>query len=154
MIVIADTSPINYLILIGYTDILRDLFSQVILPQAVWKELNSADAPEVVRNWVNQRPEWLVIETVEQIDEALNELDEGEKEAIALAQELGCDLLIIDEKRGREKAVSRGLKVVGTLGVLDQARNLIDIEDAVRRLQQTSFRASPKLWKHLLDPEN
>lgn len=64
MIVIADTRPINYLILIDCADILKDLFSQVILPQAVWEELNSADAPEVVRDGVNHRPEWLVIETV------------------------------------------------------------------------------------------
>jgi len=55
-LVIDDTSPINYLLLIGHIDILRALFDRVILPTAVWDELKHPNAPLVVRNWVAAPP--------------------------------------------------------------------------------------------------
>jgi predicted nucleic acid-binding protein len=51
-LVIADTSPINYLLLIGHIDIRPALFDKVILPAAVWDELKHPKAPPVVRSWV------------------------------------------------------------------------------------------------------
>jgi hypothetical protein len=50
-LVIADTSPINYLLLIGHIDIRPALFDKVILPAAVWDELKHPKAPPVVRSW-------------------------------------------------------------------------------------------------------
>lgn len=49
MIVVSDTTPINYLVLIGYPSVLRDLFQQVVLPSAVFQELQSPQAPEEIR---------------------------------------------------------------------------------------------------------
>ena len=77
----------------------------------------------------------------------------GEREAIILAATLSADLVILDEKAARHVAQTQGLPVTGLLGILDQAatENLIDLSEAVERLYQTNFRASPRILKLLLD---
>ena len=57
MIVIAETTPLNYLILIDLTHILSELFGQVVIPQAVLNELQSPQAPDEVREWFAHRPD-------------------------------------------------------------------------------------------------
>lgn len=152
MIVITDTSPLNYLILINLTQILPNLFGQILIPQAVLQELQSTSAPDVVRQWLINRPSWLAVQAAPQEDPTLANLDDGEREVIALGQELKADLLILDESRGRQVAASRGFNITGTIGLLDKAgaRGLIDVPDAIDRLRQTSFRASPRLLNFLL----
>jgi predicted nucleic acid-binding protein len=153
MIVIADTTPLNYLILIDLTHILPELFGQVVIPQAVLNELQSPQAPDEVREWFAHRPDWLVVREVRQEDPTLAHLDPGEREAIALAQELQADLLLLDENLGRREAISRGFNIAGTVGLIDRAgeRGLIDVPAAVVRLRQTTFRVSPRLLNALLD---
>lgn len=82
----------------------------------------------------------------------LQGLDPGEKAAIILAKIQGADLVIIDDGLGRKIARSRGLKITGLLGVLNEAaqQNLVDFPDAIARLQQTSFFASEHLIQSLL----
>jgi predicted nucleic acid-binding protein len=74
----------------------------------------------------------------------MGHLDLGESEAIALAAEVHADVLLIDEQAGRQEAVRRGLKVAGTLSILDEAEQagLVNFDDAVAELQKTSFRVS------------
>lgn len=83
----------------------------------------------------------------------LIELHQGESDAIALAQHLGAEALIIDERRGRQEAEARGLVVIGTLGVLMSAhqRGFVNLAEAIDRLRQTSFHASPKLLPLILE---
>ena len=107
MIVIADTTPLNYLILIELTQILSALFGQVVIPQTVLKELQAPQAPDKVREWLAHRPEWLIIKEVQQQDVTLAHLDPGEREAITLAQELRADLVLLDERLGRQEATGR-----------------------------------------------
>ena len=79
-------------------------------------------------------------------------LGRGELEAIALAQELKADALLIDDQDGRKEAIRRHLPVLGTLRVLADAAEvqLIDLPDAVARLRQTTFRASEELFQWML----
>lgn len=154
MIVIADTTPINYLVLIEQADILRELYGRVMIPQAVFTELQSSDTPEAVREWVAKSPEWLEVHQVNvPLDAALIKLGAGESEAIALAEQLRADAIIIDERDGRQEAVRRNLRVIGTLRVLSDAaeRGLLDLAEAFQRLQQTSFRASQELYQRFLN---
>lgn len=153
MIVIADTTPLNYLILIDLTQIMPALFGQVVIPQAVLKELQAPQAPDKVREWFAQHPEWIIVKEVRKQDTTLTHLDPGEREAITLAQELQADLILLDERLGRQEAAIRGFNVAGTLGLLDRAgaRGLIDVPTAVVRLRQTNFRGSPKLLNTLLN---
>ena len=66
---------------------------------------------------------------------------------------VNADLILLDERAAREVALTRGLQVTGLIGVLDEAatRDLVDIQDAVARLQETSFRTTPRLLRWLLD---
>ncbi len=61
MLVVADTTPINYLILIEQVGILRSLYGQVVLPRAAATELSHPRAPEIVRTWIGSPPSWCTI---------------------------------------------------------------------------------------------
>jgi len=153
MLVISDTSPICYLVLIGEIDILAKLYHQVLIPQVVQEELSHKKSPDLVRNWINDLPCWLIIKNIDISGSPdLELLDPGETAAILLAKRENANLIIIDDGLGRKIARDRGLKVTGLLGVLEQAasQNLIDLPDVISRLQKTSFRASSLLLNSLL----
>lgn len=153
MIVISDTSPINYLVLIGKQDILHILFDRIIVPEAVQRELSARAAPTRVRQWIAAAPSWIEIRVPSSPPESgLSHLDEGEREAIQLAEELKADLLAIDERAGREEALKRGLPVIGTLRILESAgeRELIDCESALAELKSFGFFVSRTLEEDFL----
>ncbi len=152
MIIISDTSPINYLLLIGQIDLLPSLFEQIIIPEVVRDEMLSPDAPLSLQQWIANPPFWLVVQTVSKLDATLSFLDPGEQAAITLAQTLPTSLLIIDERLGRQIARERGIPIIGTVGILDNAadRGLVNLEEAITRLQQTNFRISRRIIQSLL----
>ena len=153
MIVVADTTPVNYLILIGEIDVLAKLYGRVVIPFAVREELMRSRAPASVQAWIAQPPHWLeILSPVPVLDAALAKLDAGEREAIALAEELSADQLIVDEIKGRREAERRGLSVIGTLGVLREAsvEGLLDLRTAIDCLRGTSFHISPAILASLL----
>ena len=153
MIVVADTSPICYLILIDQIDLLFQIYGSITIPTIVQAELKSSNAPQSVQDWIRQPPPWLNIQLPHQPpDSSLNRLDPGEQAAIALAEQLGANLLLIDERMGRQIAQQRGLNIIGLIGVLDEAatRKLIDVSTIVDRLQQTTFRISPRMLESLI----
>ena len=81
------------------------------------------------------------------------ELDEGEAEAIALAQELAADVLLIDEHLGRAAATRLGVRIIGLLGVLIEAKNrglIQEIKPAVDALMQLGFRIQQDLYQRVL----
>lgn len=153
MTVIADTSPLNYLILIGAQELLPILYESIRIAPAGVSELAAPGAPEEVRRWIENRPEWLVVTAPRGLDDPrLAHLDRGEREAIALAMELNADLVLIDERDGRMAAQVCGLTVAGTLRVLADAAamGLIDLREAFARLRSTTFRADARLMDRLL----
>ena len=116
MIVVADTSPLNYLLQIHCESLLPSLYQRVLAPPAVLQELAHPDTPKVVSQWLLHLPDWIEVRrTAARADPALLDLDPGEREAIQLAQDQRADLLLIDERRGRQEA---RLATTGTLGVL------------------------------------
>lgn len=153
MIVVSDTSPILYLLLIDQLELLPRLYEQVITPQVVQVEMMANEAPLELQQWIAVPPAWLTVQTVIfEPDVVLQRLNLGEQVAIALAEQLKADLLLIDEKAGRQTAIQRGLKITRVLGILDEAAtlDLIDLPVAIDRLQQTNFRVSPRLIQTLL----
>jgi predicted nucleic acid-binding protein len=155
MIVIADSSPLHYLILLEQADILRRLYRNVLIPDAVAKELRAAQSPLDVSAWVAHHPSWLRIVEVTAGDIALisDELDLGERAAIALAGKTGADLLLIDESAGRAEARRRNLRVTGTLGVLRAAADvgLLDVRDVLSRLRATNFYVDEALLRTIFE---
>jgi predicted nucleic acid-binding protein len=152
MIVVADTSPINYLLLINQIDLMPLLFQKIIIPAPVYHEMLDPNAPPRLRQWITNPPSWLTVQAVPVTDATLNSLDPGEQAAITLAQTLPADLLLIDERLGRRVAESRGIAIIGTLGILDAAatQGRIDLAETLAQLQQTNFRASRRIIQALL----
>ena len=154
MLVVADTSPINYLVLLEHTGVLPALYTRVLLPPAVVTELQDPEAPEEVRAWVANLPAWCEVRRPDSLveTETLAHLGAGEREAMLLAQELRADFLLIDEDDGRRAARSRALTVTGTLGVLERAaeRGLLDLPRTLARLLTTTFRVRDDLIQTML----
>lgn len=153
LVVIADTSPIRYLVQIGHIDLLHRLFAAVTIPTEVARELGDPSAPPAVQAWIQAPPDWLnVTEARDEGDPALSHLDPGERAAIALGIALKADLILIDERRGYAAAVRKGIEVTGTLGILDLAakRQWIDLSEAIDRLKKTNFRYRKEIIEALL----
>lgn len=156
MIVIADSTPLNYLILIDQAELLPQLFDRVLIPPAVFEELHHQETPDVVRRWIAGPPSWLHVQALRSApDPALGSLDPGEREAIALAEELQAEQLLLDDADARREAARRGLPFIGTLGILRQGarRDLLDLRAVLAQLQETSFFVDPTLIQSLLDEE-
>jgi len=152
--VVADTSPLNYLVLIDHINLLPELFGRVLIPESVLEELSAIETPQLVRNWATNLPEWIEVSPATPIDHVgLTRLHTGERDAISLALTVHADAVLLDERRGRQEAETRGLKPIGTLGVLVAAhkRGLIDLGAAIDALRQTSFHASPKLLATIVE---
>ena len=150
-LVIADTGPINYLILIGHVDLLPRMFARVAVPKAVHAELSASRAPLPVQRWIAAPPAWLEIHDTTGLPR-VSGLDEGETAAIALAESLHADLLLMDERDGCRVARSRGLRVTGTLGLLDLAaeQGLVDFCQAIEKLKKTNFHRPEAVLRVLL----
>jgi len=154
MIVISDSSPLNYLVLIGQVDLLAKLYGQVVIPSAVHNELQRESTPAIVRKWVARPPSWLKLhKTTAPVDSSLGRLGAGEREAIALAEELRADAILIDERDGRRLAERRNLTVIGTLQILDTVaeEGMIDFPTILAELQKTTFRVSTRLLSLFLE---
>ena len=152
IVVVADTSPLNYLIQINCDHVLPALYERVFVPTAVVEELDHPKSVAAVRAWLTRLPSWLVVERVaEAADGRLARLDPGERQAIQLAKREHADLLLMDEKLGVRIAREEGLAVTGTVGVLLQAarRGLVDVEEALRDLQNTDFRCSRRVMEEV-----
>lgn len=148
IVVVADTSPLNYLIQIHCDHVLPALYERVFVPAAVVEELHHPRATEAVRAWLANTPSWLVVEEVDEpVDPELARLDPGERQAIQLAKRTHADLLLMDERFGVRIARAHGLAVTGTLGTLLQAarRGLVEIERALADLKATDFRCSDRV---------
>jgi predicted nucleic acid-binding protein len=153
MIVVSDTSPLCYLILIDLIEVLPQLYGQVVIPQWVQVELTASKSPEAVQRWIATPPSWLVLAAAEPSRGLpFGHLDRGEREAIALAEALSADLVMLDDLAARRVAQARNLPVIGLLGILKAAskRDLLDLREALTRLQKTSFRMSIDLVNQLL----
>lgn len=151
MIVVSDTTPVNYLVLIDQVHLLKELYVRLVLPRAVYEEMRREGTPEKVRAWAASLPEWAELRAAASTDPALK-LGAGEREAIALAEELAADLLLIDDRKARREARRRGLSVTGTLAVLAAAaeRGLVDLPEAIAALRQTTFRAPSELLAEIV----
>jgi predicted nucleic acid-binding protein len=156
MIVVADSGPPHYLILLGQIELLHRFYGQVAIPQAVADELRAQGSPTVVSNWFARPPEWVAITAVPQtqIESITDELDLGERAAIALAGAIHADLILIDDAAGRAEATRRCLRVTGTLGVLRAGaeQGLIDVPDMLAKLRATSFYVDDALINAIFAP--
>lgn len=159
MIVISDTTPIVSLIKISRIDLLEKLFGEVCIPEAVFRELTTNTVFESEAEIVKNSP-FLKTTPVKnrkslEILQAASGLDDGESEAIILADELKSDILVIDERKGRKVAQKLGITITGTIGILIQAHDekIISTEDIkiyLEQLKNSSIRLSESLIQEAL----
>ena len=152
-IVISNNSPLVGLLGLNLLSLLRDLYTEVWIPRKVEKEFLKKDP--IVRQEVLENAPW--IKTVNLTDPRTaavhTELDDGEAEALALANEHNARLVLLDEKRGRQKAKKIGLMTKGTVGVLLEAKEegLIDvIKPFLIQLQANGMHLNESLIKDAL----
>jgi len=154
--VVADTTPLNYLILIEAVEVLPVLFHRICVPEAVAEEMSRPAAPNRVRSWIASPPAWFEMcsseELMRDLPKAFRPLHSGERAALALALNLECDFVLIDERLGTKIASDLGLNPTGTLGILELAakRRLIDLSVMIDRLKTTNFRYPKALVERLL----
>lgn len=156
MIVVSDTSPLVNLAAIGKLDLLHQLYGKILVPDAVYREIVHVGAGEpgayevAVFEWIERQ-----VVTNRAVVTALElELDSGEAEAIALALEVGADLVLIDERKGRFVAGRMGVQFVGLLGILIEAKQR-GLLPAVRPVlddlkQNAGFWIRDQLYQHIL----
>ena len=155
MIVVSDTTPLSELSKIAQLDLLQAVFGRVIISQQVYEEITTGNHPAVL---AVKSASWLEVHSLNnnQILEELQletNLDLGECSAIILTEELKADLLLIDEKAGRKVAISRGLPIIGLVGVIIWAKEqgLIDnFKDILDDLISKGTRISSKLYDYAL----
>lgn len=158
MVVVSNTSPISNLALIDRLDLLRIQFHQVLIPDAVKRELDRLP-DQIARARVDRCIEdgWLcsrAVQDTRRVEALTKELDLGEAEAIALATGIGADILLIDEKDGRIFARQARLNVRGVLGILIRAKEMGNLEalkpeiDSLR--SKANFFVSPILEAEVL----
>jgi predicted nucleic acid-binding protein len=146
-LVISNATPIIAPALIGQLDLLQKLYGQVMIPPAVAAEILAGGQ----RAGAMELPNAAYIQTTPLLDprraDLLSDLDRGEAEVLALAQERQADLVIMDERLGRRHARRLGFTLTGVLGVLLRAKqqnHLGQLQPLIIQLQQGGI--------HLSDP--
>lgn len=149
MVVVADSSPLRYLIVLGEQDLLPELLGEIWIPSAVLEELSASATPVGVRAFLHSPPGWLQVRDPEKgfLEGIPIQLDRGERAALALARELGADLVLLDDAAARAQARSLGFRITGTVGLLRLAaeRGIINVPDTVEQLRQCGFYLSESL---------
>ena len=143
MLIVSDTTPLHYLIILDRAEILPHLFGEIVIPEAVVSEMKHERTPEKVRFWIESPPDWIKVETPSpQSLDKIGGLGRGESEAIALALEQAADALLMDDRKAIREARKNNLTVITTLALLELAaiKKLIDFAEVLRELEQTTFR--------------
>lgn len=160
MIVVSDTTPLIGLASIQRFDLLRQLFGELFIAQAVYdeavvagREAGGAKREVSTAAWIKS----MQVKDRLAVDVLLDELDLGEAETIVLARELGADWVLMDEKKGRRKLTQMGLQKIGTVGILLEAKQigLIPvIRPELEQLQQRGFGISQAVIDAVLRQAN
>ncbi len=159
MNVVSNASPLINLAWIGKLEILSELYGNIVIPEAVWSEvaiqgLNQPGSKEV------KDAKWIEVQKVVDQDLVISfqrDLDAGESEAIALALQISADLLLMDERLGREIAALFNVRVMGVIGILIEAKRkglIREIKASLDQLRMISgFFIKPVLYERILREE-
>jgi hypothetical protein len=159
MTIVSNASPLINLARIGLFDLLHKLYGVVFIPPAVWHEIVVQGAGQAGAREV-QTADWITRQSIanELLAQALQqELDAGEAEAIVLALETRAELLVMDERLGRETARHLGLRCIGLVGVLIVAKRrrlIASIKPHLDALRDVAgFRLDDALYYQVLQDE-
>lgn len=160
MIVVSNTTPLIGLATIQRFDLLKALFNEIHIAQAVYDEAVVAGREVGGAKREVSQATWIKVVPVQDrlaVDVLLDELDLGEAETIVLARELQADWVLMDERKGRRKLTQLNLNKVGTVGILLQAkqRGLIpNLRHDLEQLRQYGFSISQAIIDAVLQQAN
>ena len=151
--VISNTTPILSLLKIDKLNILKELYGQVIIPNAVYQEIEEGKHKKFYKDL--KQIDWLVIKNIKDQNsrEYFVDLDDGEAEVLILAKELNADLVILDEILGRRYAKILDFNLTGTLGILLKAKEkgiVKSLTELLTELTEKGTWLNPKLIKEVL----
>lgn len=156
MIVVANTTPLIGLASVQRFDLLKHIFGEVTIAQAVYDEIMSARGRKKTAQREVSNSRWLKTVPIHDrlaVDVLLDELDLGEAETIVLAREINADWVVMDEKKGRQKLDQLGLNKIGTVGILLKAKEvglLSHIKPELEKLQENGFSLSQAVVEAVL----
>lgn len=141
---IADTSPLQYLFQLELLDILPTLYGQVLVPEAVFREVAAGRARGVALPVLESLP-WIGFRRVSSapVLPLVPDLGAGEREVLALAVELADPLVLLDDALARRFARRLEIPMTGTVGLLLKAKQIGRIERVgpfLDRLDELNFR--------------
>ncbi|PWQ92521.1 DUF3368 domain-containing protein [Leucothrix pacifica] len=156
LLIVADTGPLIALAKIGQLDLLRHFYEKIFIPETVFSEATERqhwqDAMQI-HQFVEQYVDVVPDKTGKQIKELFIRLDAGESQALALADELNCPVLL-DERRGRIVAKQMEISIVGTVGLLIKAKQqglIPELKNLLSEMTEHGYRLSPKLIQQALE---
>jgi len=144
--VVSDSGPLIALERIQQLQLLHELFTRILIPPAVEKEVASLRKP----------PDWVLVQPLRhppRLGRLGLSLGAGEREAIGLSLETGAARLLVDDKAARRLARSLHLPIIGTLGLLLAAKRrglLSTVRPYLDALQNASFYLTPDLYGRVL----
>ena len=154
--IVSDASILINLARIGKLNLLRKLYGEIIVPEAVWQEVvvdgtGRPGAEDLQKaGWIKRVP----VKNHQLVRALMLDLDAGEAEAIALALELEAELLFMDERLGRESAHYFGLHYIGLIGVLIEAKHrgvISAVKPLINALRdKAGFRIAKSLYERVL----
>lgn len=159
MVVVSDTTPLSNFLQINRLDLLKDLYQSVVIAPAIFSELTALEKLGVSIESIREA-NWITVKAPSNtllVKELQINLDVGEAEAIALAVESQPDFLLIDEIQGRISAKNYHLPIIGTLGILLQAKQaglLKEIKAEIDKLLIIGFWIDDGLYRKVLKTAN
>jgi len=155
---VSDTTAIIYLAKINALHLLKTLFHVIYIPEAVYDELIRQGDRLSGSKEVKLLP-WIKVKKVDNYEHYTKKfskpLDPGETQAIGLAIHINADLLIMDERDGRNEAKKQEIKIVGVIGIFQKAKDeglILRVRPYLEKLRcETKFKMSPRLYKLALE---
>lgn len=153
MVIVADSSPLICFAILDKLSLLESIFETLLVPEEVYNELVIPTKPysEVLSSYLQDKIR--KVGNTLAVNLLCHEVDRGEAEAIVLALEQNIERIIIDDSKGRRVARKEGLKPIGTIGILLQAKAhglLHDIKPLLDELIKNGIRISESLYESAL----
>ena len=147
--IVVNSTPLIALAKVNKLELLKDMYEQVIIPEAVYREV--MEKGDVAAQRVEAALEWI---DVRKVDPSLErrmyraKLHDGEVEVMLLAQIIGADAVVIDDGAARKTAEYLELPLTGTLGIMIKAkqRGLLDaVMPVVQQMEQSGIYFSKEI---------
>ncbi len=154
MKIVADSLPLINLALLGKLELLDQMFDEILVPRAVYDEIAASNVPhwKTIKTFIKHRVE--TVSNAIAIKLLRTEIDLGEAETIVLAMDKEIPYILIDDSRGRVSAHAKGLKPIGTIGILLAAkrRNLLEhVKPLFKELERNKRNIGKKLYRKAME---